>query len=339
MGLFAFGILVLIVAGVVAISGMFVSGKDKSSDMSYRSMCFLGAFVAVIIGLLCVCGPMVKIVDAGNVGVKTSFGNVHPDELKSGIHIVLPWTSVHQMSTRTEEYTMSIAPAEGAVAGDDSIDALSMDGALMKMDTTVWYRLEPNGADMVYEKLGKNYEEKIIRPAIRTAIRESTRNHLALMSFSSERDLLQQEIEQVTINTVAYAEGGENIIIERVNLRNIALPDNVATAINEKLAADQEAQKMVFLLIQEQKKAEIRVVEAGGLADSQKIIDSSLTPSYLQWKYISVLGELVDSPNNTVVILPYDQNLTPLLQIPTEKEIITIPEPTPTEESATAPIE
>jgi regulator of protease activity HflC (stomatin/prohibitin superfamily) len=105
------------------------------------------------------------------------------------------------------------------------------------------------------------------------------------------------------------------IIVERVLLRNVDPPEKLKQAIQAKLEAEQEAQKMAFILEKERMEAERKRVEAKGIADAQKIIANSLSPEYLQWYYIEALRKLVDSPNNSTIILPFDQKLTPLLPI------------------------
>jgi len=99
-------------------------------------------------------------------------------------------------------------------------------------------------------------------------------------------------------------------------LRYVNLQERVKNAINEKIAAEQEAQKMKFILQKEEQEAKRKKIEAEGIAEAQRIIAHSLSPQYLQWYYIQTLKELVNSPNNTVIIAPFDQKLTPLLQIP-----------------------
>jgi len=93
------------------------------------------------------------------------------------------------------------------------------------------------------------------------------------------------------------------------------MPARVKEAIDEKIAAEQRAQQMVYTLQKEKQEAERKKVEAGGIADAQKIISNTINPQYLQWKYIEALKELMNSKNNTIVITPYDQKLTPLLNL------------------------
>ncbi|GAI20306.1 unnamed protein product, partial [marine sediment metagenome] len=103
---------------------------------------------------------------------------------------------------------------------------------------------------------------------------------------------------------------------EKVLLRNVELPPMVKNAIDEKISAEQDAQKMKFVLQKETQERERKRIEAEGISKAQRIIANSLTSQYLQWYYVQTLQELVNSPNNTIIVTPFDQKLTPLLNIP-----------------------
>jgi len=153
--------------------------------------------------------------------------------------------------------------------------------------------------------------EKIVRPAVRSAIRNQAANYLAADIYSQKREELRRAIE----NEVKGELKNRGVVLERVLLRNVELPTKLQQAINEKLAAEQEAQRMKFVLQRERQEAERRQIEANGIAKSNQIIGKSLSKEYLQWYYITALERLINSPNNTVIILPFDQKLTPLLQV------------------------
>jgi regulator of protease activity HflC (stomatin/prohibitin superfamily) len=129
--------------------------------------------------------------------------------------------------------------------------------------------------------------------------------------YSSKRDDFISEITKNLEKSFA----GKGILLEKILLRNVELPARVKEAIDEKIAAEQRAQQMVYTLQKEKQEAERKKVEAGGIADAQKIISNTINPQYLQWKYIEALKELMNSKNNTIVITPYDQKLTPLLNL------------------------
>ena len=267
------------------------------------------AFVLCIIFLLL---SMIRMIGPGQVGVRVLFGKVKERTLPSGLHLVNPLISLEKMTVRTQAYTMSAKAGEGQIKGDDAIIALTAEGLSVSLDVTIWYHLIADDAAIVYRDIGPNYVDKIVRPAIRTAIRNAAVNYNATDIYSVERSEVTDKILDLLMSDFQ----GKGVTCEKVLLRQVELPPKVKNAIDEKIAAEQEAQKMVFILQKEEKEAERKEVEAGGISKANKVIANSLTSRYLQWYYIQTLGQLVGSPNNTVIVAPFDQKLTPLLNIP-----------------------
>lgn len=292
-----------------------ISAEDRRVDDKLRIRSYV-SWGAGIISVLLIFFSLLRIVPPGSIGVQILFGRVLTKAtLSEGLNIVNPFVDLHIMSIRTQSYTMSIAHEEGQVRGDDAITALTRDGLEVKMDLTVWYHLNPEEAANVFQKIGSDYIEKIVRPAARTAIRNTVANYQAIETYAEKRRELETEIEKQL--TIDFNKRG--IILERVLLRNISLPTKVKNAIEAKLEAEQEAQKMEFVLLKEKKEAERKKIEAEGIAKAQDIIAQSLAGergrAYLSWKYLENLQHLYNSPNNTIVIAPYDKNFIPLLQI------------------------
>ncbi len=253
----------------------------------------------------------VRIVQPGYVGVQVLFGNLNKKVLKNGLHFVFPFVQVVMMDVRTQDYTMSIAKEEGIKKGDDAITSLTRDGLTISLDISVWYKLDPQKAVDVYQNIGTNYVEKIVRPAIRTSIRNATVLYNVSEIFSEKREDLSKKIfDELYANLFE-----KGIIVDKILLRNIDLPTRVKTAIDEKIAAEQESQKMVYVLEKERKEKERKLIEAEGIAQAQKKISESLNRQYLQWYYIQNLKELLNTQNSKIVILPFDKNLVPLLNL------------------------
>ncbi len=312
----------MFILGILLIIGLFVfrkmyrvSAEDRRIDDKMRVRNYV-TYAAGFIGIVLIVFSLLRIVPPGSVGVQILFGRVLTKAtLSEGLNIVNPFVDLHIMSVRTQAYTMSIAYEEGQVKGDDAITALTRDGLEVKMDLTVWYHLSPEEAAIVFQKIGSDYIEKIVRPAARTAIRNTTANYLAIEIYAEKRKDLETEIEKQL--SVDFEKRG--IILEKVLLRNISLPAKVKNAIEAKLEAEQEAQKMEYVLLKEKKEAERKKIEAGGISEAQQIIAQSLVGergrAYLSWKYLENLQHLYNSPNNTIVIAPYDKNFIPLLQM------------------------
>ena len=293
--------------------------KVKPEDMRIEDKLKVRTFVtlgASVLGGIMILASLLRIVPAGSVGVQVLFGKVLvKSTLSEGLNIVNPFINLEIMTVRTQAYTMSIAAEEGQRYGDDAILSLTKDGLEIAMDLTVWYHLDASEAAIVFQKIGKDYVAKIVRPAARTAIRNTTVKYNAVEIYSEKREEVQTEINKQLEKDLEE----RGIVLEKVLLRNIQLPVKVKNAIEAKLEAEQDAQKMEFILLKEIKEADRKKIEAGGIASAQRIIAQSLIGergrAYLSWKYLENLKNLYQSPNNTIVIAPYDKTFIPLLQM------------------------
>ncbi|MDA0525269.1 prohibitin family protein [Methanococcoides alaskense] len=275
-----------------------------------------GAIVLVILLIFsAVFGSIFVSIGAGQVGVKFSqFGGVMDDELGEGLHIVPPWVSVTKYSVRSEMYTMSAKAAEGEVVGDDQINALTIEGLTLGLDISVRYRLVADDASVVHSKLGTAYAQKIIRPTIKSVIREVVSGQTAMAIYGEQRDLVATEM-QLEMEKALVADG---IIVEEVLLRNVQLPTKIADAIESKLQADQDAQRMIFVKQKEQLEAERRIIEANGIANATiveatgeaealRLVNQELAknPKLINYKYIQML----ESQEVQTLIVPSDQGI------------------------------
>jgi len=270
-------------------------------------------FGSIFIGIMLILFLMfsLRVVGVGKVGVHHMFGKVREEVLQSGLTVKNPLAGITTMDVRLQEYTMSIMENEGYKKGDDAIDALSLEGLTVRLDLTAWYRIEPSTAWELYKNVGMSYEEKIIRPTLRTAIRDVVAKYSAQVIYSEKREQISLEIQEKT----AKALQEKGIIFEKLLLRNVSLPKELSDAINSKLVAEQDARKMEFVLQKAVQEKDRKVIEAQGIKEANAIIAQGLTPSYLSWYKISMMKELVDSPNNTVIFIPDNINATPLINI------------------------
>lgn len=254
------------------------------------------ALLLVIAGFLASC---VKQIDAGEVGVQTLFGKVQKQVLYSGLNIINPLVQVYTVDTKTQNYTMSAVKDEGDKAGDDAIRVLTADGLEVVIDLTVLYRVLATEAPNIVKETGLDFKDKIVRPVTRTRIRDNAVYFTAIDLYSTKRDQFQTRIFK-TIDETFKKRG---LVLEQLLVRNITLPQNVKTSIEEKIKAEQEAQKMEFVLQKEKQEAERRRIEAQGIADYQRIISTGLTSNQLQYEQIKALKEIALSPNSKVLIM------------------------------------
>ncbi len=289
------------------ISTIFNFNKSNSKTMptASKSPVKTISFVIGAIILFFVALNIFVVIPTGVTGVQSIFGKVQDKELSSGLHIVNPLVSIEKMKIQTAEYTMSITQGEGQKVGADQISALTNEGLPIDLDITVFYRLQEDKASDVYRELGVNYQEKIIRPEIRSTIREVVAKYSAKEIYSEKRDEVALAIKDRLIATIEP----RGIIVEDALLRNITLPAKLSASIQEKLQAEQESQRYEFILQKEEKEADRKRVEAAGQRDSQKIINESLTPNYLEYLYIKELKDRAGT-----IYVPVGNNGLPLFK-------------------------
>jgi regulator of protease activity HflC (stomatin/prohibitin superfamily) len=268
--------------------------------------------VAWAAAALCAVASMAVIVAPGMAGVVLLFGKVQPESLPSGLHFINPFAQVVEMEVRTRNYTMSNTPDEGQKKGDDSIQVITSDGLTVKLDCTIFYSLQQSMVAKIYQDIGPDVEDKILRSLIRTSLRDAAASLLATELYTSKR---QSFVDQVT-KTLKAAFENRGISMEQVLLRNVLLPDQITKAINDKIAADQEAQKMTFVLQKEKQEAERKRIEAEGQAKAQQIVSASLTPQIIEYQRIQALREIGAKGN--LIITPMG-GATPMIQVPAKR--------------------
>ena len=256
----------------------------------------LAGLVVMIIGVSLSC--FIQI-DAGQVGVKKLFGKVQPDVLESGLHFINPLYEVEKMDIKTQNYTMSGIHDEGQRQGDDAIRVLTADGLEVTIDLTVLYRLVPADAPRLVKETGVDYEYKIVRPITRTRIRDNAVYYEAVALYSSKRDEFQSRI----FNGIENDFKKRGLLLENLLVRNITLPAAVKSTIEQKIQAEQEAQKMQFVLQKEKQEADRKRIEAQGISDYQHIISESLTDRQLQYEQIKAYKEMAVSQNAKVILI------------------------------------
>ncbi len=254
------------------------------------------AFVLFILGIS---SSTIKQIDAGEVGVQSVFGKVSEGTLSSGLNIVNPLASITVFDAKTQNYTMSAVHDEGDRNGDDAIRVLTADGLEVVVDLTVLYRILPSKAPTILKEIGPDYKDKVVRPITRTMIRDNAVYYDAVALYSLKRNEFQTRIyKDIESN---FKKRG--LVLEQLLIRNINLPNSVKQTIESKINAEQDAQKMQFVLLKEKQEAERKRVEAQGIADYQKILSTGLSDKQLQYESIIAQKELAKSPNTKIIIM------------------------------------
>lgn len=286
----------LIIIGVIVLVITAVALKNNPALARFKP---IGNIVGLIFILLGVITSSVKQIEPGEVGVKVLFGNIQNDVLASGLHFINPLLEVKRLDIKTQNYTMSGVNDEGNKVGDDAIKVLTSDGLEVTIDLTVLYRVISADAPKLLRETGNDFRDKIVRPITRTKIRDNAVYYQAIDLFGNKRDEFQIRIYKSIEETFKT----RGLMLEQLLVRNITLPNSVKAAIESKINAEQEAKKMEFVLQKEKQEAERKRVEAQGIADYQRIINTGLTEQQLQYEQIKAMKELALSANAKVIVM------------------------------------
>ena len=286
-----------IILGIILLLIGFLSKDNFNNPFSKFANSLKIAGIAII--ALGVLSGLFKQIDAGTVGVQSLYGSVQNDVLTSGLNIINPLMDVTDLTVQTQNYTMSAIHNEGEKEGDDAIRVLSSDGLEVVIDLTVLYRILPSDAPKIIRTIGIDYSNKIVRPITRTRIRDNAVYYDAVALYSTKRNEFQQRIFK-SIETDFKNRG---LVLEQLLIRNINLPNSVKLTIESKINAEQDAQKMQFVLQKEKQEAERKRVEAQGIADYQRIISTGLSDKQLQYEQIKAQKELAASPNTKIIFM------------------------------------
>ena len=286
----------LLILGLVALIVGFQLSRADNPVQKFSNPLRIAGVILLLVGASV---SMFKVIDAGQVGVKTLFGKVENDVLYSGLNVINPLVEVTTFDTKTQNYTMSGIHDEGTKAGDDAIRVLSSDGLEVTIDLSVLFKVRATEAPRILKEIGNDYLDKIVRPISRTAIRDNAVYYEAVALYSTKRQEFQNKIFK-TINE-SFAKRG--LVLEQLLVRNITLPESVKKSIESKINAEQDAQKMTFVLQKERQEAERKRVEAQGIADYQRILSTGLSDKQLQYEAIKAQKEIALSPNTKIIIM------------------------------------
>jgi regulator of protease activity HflC (stomatin/prohibitin superfamily) len=285
----------IILAVIILLLGRNFLAKNPQFGKS-QSVVYVLSVIFFLIGLST---SVFKVIDAGQVGVQSMFGKVSQETLQSGMNVINPLMDVTLFDIKTQNYTMSGVHDEGDKNGDDAIRVLTADGLEVVVDLTVLFKILPSEAPRILQELGPSYLDKIVRPITRTKIRDNAVYYDAVALYSTKRDEFQSRI----YNSISADFKKRGLVLEQLLVRNITLPSSVKVTIESKINAEQDAQKMQFVLQKEKQEAERKRVEAQGIADYQRILSTGLSDKQLQYEMIKAQKEIATSPNTKVIIL------------------------------------
>ena len=257
----------------------------SSNPFTNPSKKMIGIGVAVLVGLI-ILSKCIVVVPAGHVGVQIFFGKVLENTLDGGMHVVNPLLKIHDMSIRTQQIS-------------ETANVPSQEGLVVILDLSILFSLDPREAAEVFRTIGPNYLSIVLAPQIRSVVRGVTAGYDAKALYTAERELIASQMSQ-ELKPMFEKRG---IKLEKVMLRSVKLPDILATAIEKKLEAEQQAQQMKFVLEREEREADRKRIEAKGISDYNVEVTKGLTSSILTLRGIEATRELAKSENAKIVIV------------------------------------
>lgn len=250
-----------------------------------KGIVFFGYLSILTIGLMSL--GSCTVVRQGEFGVKRTLGKYNDNVYTSGLRAFNPFTSqIIKVSAQTENIEVSLVIP-------------SREGLSIQSEVSILYRVKSKkDAPDLLRNVGEDYEGTVILPVFRSAVADVTSKYYAKDMHSGNRAEIEAAIRDMMMKTLE----GKGILVESVLLKSIVLPKSLAKAIEDKLEAEQQAQRMEFVLQQEQREAERMRIKAAGVRDANQIIAEGLTPGILQFKAIEAWLQLSQSPNSKIVI-------------------------------------
>jgi regulator of protease activity HflC (stomatin/prohibitin superfamily) len=271
-------------------------GRILDGGGGFGLLRLVGLGLAAFLLLILVFSSVTRV-GTGRVGVLTLFGKVQIGEtLGEGIHLINPLKTNNELSIQTQTLK-------------ESASVPSSEGLMMSLDTSLIYHLNPDHAADVFQKIGADYENVVVEPTLRSAIREATASHTANALYTGEREMVAKQI----YDQVSTQLNQRGLTVENVLLRDIQLPATLKSAIEAKQQAEQESLAMNFRLQKETQEAQRKRIEAAGVRDFQQIVAQGISAQLLEWKGIEATENLAKSPNSKIVVIGNSKNGLPLI--------------------------
>lgn len=203
-----------------------------------------------------------------------------------GFHVMMPWN--HMIVRKVRQQSIS-----------DEMNVLSVNGLEVKVNGTIWYEPEFKNLGKLIKTKGEDYERELLDPAINAAARSVVGRYTPEQLYSSKRDVIEQEI----LDEIQVVLRDQFLLVTRVLVEDVKLPNTIRTAIETKLKQEQESLEYEFRIAKAEKEAKRQKIDAEGKAIANKILSASLTDKILQEKGIDATLQLAKSTNSKVIVI------------------------------------
>ncbi len=286
--------MIFIIALIVLIAVIYYALKIKNTGRRQESMILS---IAGLVALVIVIFNLFTVIPAGNVGVVDFLGNVSDKTLRPGVNLVNPLANIVKYSYKTQTFK-------------ENMNVVSKEGLPIQLEVNLQFRLDPSKANEIYKSVeGGDYLNVILIPQFRSTAREVTAKYEAKALYTELRSQLASEI----LDKLQKSVSSRGVYVESVPLRQIILPPGLAKAIEQKLEADQESQRMEFILLKEKQEAERKRIEAKGIADFQEIVSKGISDQLLKWKGIEATEKLANSQNSKIIVVGSGKDGLPII--------------------------
>lgn len=284
--------IIAILAAVVAF--MVYLNAKKRFQKQEANFAILGMAVALLIAIT----QCWTVIPAGHVGVVDFWGIVSDHTLKPGVNFINPLAKVVKFDGRKQEMK-------------EIMNVPSKEGLTVDLEISLIYKLNEDRVNIIYKTAGDydEYTTKIIIPYFRSVVRGVTSIFEAKALYTAERERLEKGIKEELIKIKDLSE----IVILDAPLRKITLPPGLTASIEEKLKAEQESQRMEFILQKEKQEADRKRIEAQGIADFQEIVSKGISEQLLKWKGIEATEKLANSTNSKIIVIGSGKDGLPLI--------------------------
>ncbi|NJL54645.1 prohibitin family protein [bacterium] len=227
------------------------------------------------------------VVRQDQVGVKRKLGRLTGRTIPPGVTLINPFTTtVLRLPNRTVNLEVEL-------------DLPSKEGLTIRAEVSILYHIDPTQVVKIISNSGLNYERTVILPVFRSAVADVSSRFFAKDMHTAQRAVIETEVQEHMSRVLS----DRGFIVESVLMKRVQLPEGLSRAIEEKLQAEQESQRMEFILTREKLEAERRKIEAAGVRDAQRIINEGLTPLIIQYMSIEALRELSKSSNAKTIFI------------------------------------
>lgn len=256
----------LVVVGLIILAVVRASRGIKVRAISMAILVL--AIAAVILTTVSAGLVFIQPEERGVVISAVSPKGYRDQALQPGLNWIVPFLeTVRTYKISRQTYTMSIAPLEGQISGDDSISARTADGQEVRVDASVIYAIDPDKVVQVHIEWQDRYSLELVRPVARGVIRDAIAKYGVEEVYSTKRNEMTSEITEAMRQKL---EANGLLLIDFV-LRNITFSPEYAASVEQKQIAEQQAQQARFIVEQRKQEAEQARQVAQGQADAAVI--------------------------------------------------------------------